>query len=69
MKTIALDENTRLHNRRVEVMMAAFLQANSHLYTYKKELITAARIHDIGKHYIPEEILTRFHIQTPDFVV
>lgn len=55
--SIALDENTRLHNKRVEVLMATFLQAHSHLYSYGQELIIAARIHDIGKIWIPEEIL------------
>ena len=57
MKTIALDENTRLHNKRVEVFMTAFLQSHSQLYFYEKELITAAHIHDIGKTKIPVEIL------------
>lgn len=57
MKNIALDENTRLHNGRVEVLMVAFLEAHSHLYTFRQELITAARIHDIGKIWIPKEIL------------
>ena len=37
--------------------MAAFLQVHSHLYPYAQELITAARIHDIGKIWISEEIL------------
>lgn len=57
MNPIALDENTRLHNRRVELLMEAFLHTHSHLFPYGQELITAARIHDIGKIWIPEEIL------------
>ena len=57
MISIALDENTRLHNKRVELMMKAFLHTYSQMYPYSHELITAACIHDIGKHFISEEIL------------
>ena len=57
MTSIVLDENTKLHNRRVEMLMKSFLNTYAHLFPYGQEMITAARIHDIGKHFISEEIL------------
>ena len=57
MGSITLDTNTKSHNCRVEVMMDAFLQDYSYMFPYSQELIIAAGIHDIGKHYIPMEIL------------
>ena len=66
MISIALDENTRSHNKRVELLMEAFLHDHSDLFPYCRDLITAARIHDIGKHYIPDEILTAPHKLTAE---
>ena len=37
--------------------METFLHDHPYEFCYQQELITAACIHDIGKHYIPNEIL------------
>jgi len=52
-----IDKDTDLHCKRVEALIAGFIKANPDVFTLKEELITAARIHDIGKNRIPDEIL------------
>ncbi len=57
MISIRLDRKTKCHNRRVKILMETFLHDHPYEFCYQQELITAACIHDIGKHYIPNEIL------------
>lgn len=61
-----LDKDTDLHCRRVEALISGYIEANPEAFSLKEELITAARIHDIGKNQIPDEILNAPRRLTPE---
>lgn len=57
MRISQTERDIETHNKRVGILMQAFVKDHPGMFRYEKELITAAYIHDIGKQYIPHEIL------------
>lgn len=58
MKKVKIqDKGTDLHCRRVEALILGYVESHPGKFSLSDEMITAARIHDLGKNNIPDSII------------
>lgn len=62
MKKVAIqDAGTDLHCRRVEALILGYVESHPGEFSLSDEMVTAARIHDLGKNEIPDSIINSPH--------